>query len=306
MPKSKTVPIQQTNPDGSVSVTSKQLTIIDILNNLDEKRNSSNKFDVLGFYNDIQVNLYEIDDEKWILLSELRMALGESQQASWDRYNRLINEWNSIANRFFLKDHKTISRSRFYEYFPSQEDLVRSKMPGKLILLSPDDAILYVSRSSKERNRAVLIWLVETLEKKRIEVKEAKSIHQLAQLLESSAEREYFKEAILYLDLQKLKPQKYIGKYRGDFVIDDAFLVMIKGFFYHSHKDKMLADARRERYIQKEKYFCITFWAEEIILDPHGCVMETIEIINKNKHLLERPGEEITKKSNKKSTKKQK
>lgn len=89
------------------------------MDQLEKKRISKNRIETLGFFNNTQINLYEIDGEKWILLFELRKLFNETKQASWDRFNRLSNEWIEDANRYFLNDYKYISRSNFFEKFPS-------------------------------------------------------------------------------------------------------------------------------------------------------------------------------------------
>ena len=286
MNETNTEPVQYTNPNGSSGLIKKrknlkQTSLVGFLDQLEKKRVSKNRIETLGFFNNTQINLYEIDGEKWILLFELRKLFSEIKQASWIRFNRLSNEWIEDANRYFLNDYKYIGRNKFFRIFPSKQNIDLKKGGTEFILLSPDDTILYTSRSTKRNTKAVLIWLVKQLNRKRVEVKEIKTIWKYAKLLESYAEKEYFKEAILKINIQRLVPQKYIGKYRGDFVIDERFLIMIKGFFYHSKQDKLLADARRERYIEREGYIIIPFYAEDILLNPEGCVNKTIEIINK-------------------------
>ena len=124
MPKTKSVPIQVSNPDGSISIISKkQLSLSYFLDQLEKKRDSKNKIETLGFFNNILINLYEIDGEKWILLTDLTKMLGESRQASWIRFNRLIQEWEPYSRTYFLDKYRKISREDFLLKFPSQHSV---------------------------------------------------------------------------------------------------------------------------------------------------------------------------------------
>lgn len=124
------------------------------------------------------------------------------------------------------------------------------------------------------------------MDSKKVEVKELKTIWGLGQLLDNSAEKEFFKEAILKFNIHKIVPHKWIGRFRCDFVIDNIFLIQIKEHTETSGKIDFFKDAKKERYFQKRGYFCITFWAEEVLLNPEGCINKTIEIINAHSNLI--------------------
>lgn len=151
-------------------------------------------------------------------------------------------------------------------------------------MLSISGILKTVSRSSKMKT--VLYWLIMQFTRYRLLTYEIERFWKMLQKTESPPELYYFCAVARQLNIHKLEPQKIIGKFRGDLVINEEFLIMIKGRKWHIDpgKQKIYDDTIRERCIQKEGYFLITFWAYEIFQDVNKCVRETIEIIWKNRN----------------------
>lgn len=150
-------------------------------------------------------------------------------------------------------------------------------------MLSVPGILKSVSRSSKMR--VILFGLILKFTEYRLLKYEIETFWKKLQKTESPAELYYFCAAARQLNIDKLEPQIEIGKFRGDLVIDDRFLIMIKSRRWHIDlgKEKIYKDTKRERDIQEEGYILITFWAYEIFEDVEECVEETIQIINKHR-----------------------
>ena len=70
-------------------------------------KNYKNKIENIGYYNGIPINLYEIDNKKWIPLNDLAIILGESYSTTLNRFKRLSQEWEPYSKAFFINKYIT-------------------------------------------------------------------------------------------------------------------------------------------------------------------------------------------------------
>ncbi len=100
--------------------------------------------------------------------------------------------------------------------------------------------------------------------------------------LESPIEEQFWQAA--KGKIEGLTPQFQVARYHIDFAIPKKMIAIeLDGHDYHSSKKQRTADAKRERFLQEHGWFVIRFTGSEIFGDVHGCVAQTIRIINKNR-----------------------
>lgn len=288
MTKEKYEFIQYTNPDGSTSLEPKKkqtslfgenswshfLKQIEIIPPKVNK--NKDKIISLGFFEGIEFRMYAIDGKYWCLRKTLEKIYPKIRA----QFNILRREKVETFDCYWLEheiDFKIIDRGFFYDYIRVKKNDAK-KTGGTLILLSVEGILKLISRSTK--TKIVLFWLIKKFTEYRLLKFEIETFWEKLQKTESPPELYYLCAAARQLDINKLDPQKWIGKFRGDLVIDNRFLVMIKGWKWHHGKEKSYSDTKRERYIQKKGYVCIEFWAYEIFEDVNKCINETIRIIN--------------------------
>lgn len=73
-------------------------------------------------------------------------------------------------------------------------------------------------------------------------------------------------------------PEKH-SRFRVDFILKDAQLIIeLDGHDYHSTKEQLEKDAKRQRYLSRAGYTVIQFTGREINRNPSGCVAEVRSI----------------------------
>lgn len=273
--------VQETNPNGSISLIEKkkQTNLLDFIKKLEKispiTKKDSKEIITLGLFNGIKFKMYVIKGQYW----GLRITLEEIYPNIQRQFDRLCEEYIEEFDCFWLEediDYIKVNRKWFYGEFTTQTICHVGK---DVILLSVEGLVKLLSRSSKMKT--CLFWLIKKFVEYKLFKYQVESFWEKLQKTESPAELYYLCAISRLLDIEKLTPQKRIGKFRGDLVIDNRFLIMIKGRRYHGTFPKIYEDTERERYIQREGYVCITFWAYEIFGNVEKCVNETIEIINK-------------------------
>jgi len=290
MPKTRSIPVQETNPDGSISIKVKKQ--VDLFHFIVEKveeippvvPEGTQAKAVLEMGNclGIEFNFCLFKEKYWCPRKNFeKIYPGIARQ-----FNNLCEEYVEEFDCYWIEegiDYMVCNIDEFGEKY-GWKIFPPAQRGGEAILLSVEGIIKLLSRSSKMKT--VLFWLIKKFMDYQILKFEVESFWRKLQRTESPPELYYLCAAARHLNIDKLDPQKWIGKFRGDLVIDDKFLVMIKGYKYHSGKEKVYKDTIRERYIQQHGYVCITFWAYEIFQDVEKCVNETLDIINKHAHLF--------------------
>lgn len=72
-----------------------------------------------------------------------------------------------------------------------------------------------------------------------------------------------------------VEPQRQIGPYRVDFLIEDQLVVEIDGYLYHrATRDQLIKDYKRDRYLGAQGYTVMRFSGYEIWDDPWQCAHE--------------------------------
>jgi very-short-patch-repair endonuclease len=72
-----------------------------------------------------------------------------------------------------------------------------------------------------------------------------------------------------------VEPQKQIGPYRVDFLVDDQLIVEIDGYLYHRvTRDQLINDYRRDRYFGARGYTVMRFSGFEVWDNPWQCAHE--------------------------------
>lgn len=84
----------------------------------------------------------------------------------------------------------------------------------------------------------------------------------------------------------KIEPQKVVGRYVVDFLVQDKYVVEIDGHDYHKTKDQRCRDYQRDRELMKNGFIIIRFTGTEIFLEPEKCVRELLDIIETQQNLL--------------------
>lgn len=109
-----------------------------------------------------------------------------------------------------------------------------------------------------------------------------KSQQALLDLVESPIERQFLLTwlTLAPTDLMSIAPQHIIGRYRADFAVTSARVVIeIDGHDYHKTKAQRTADAARERAIRLMGWDVIRFTGSEIYNNAIECVFQAIEIV---------------------------
>lgn len=76
-----------------------------------------------------------------------------------------------------------------------------------------------------------------------------------------------------------LKPQEKIGRYRADFLFENAkIIVELDGHAYHSSKEQRTYDAQRDRFIAEQGYQVIRFTGTEVYKDAQKCAKELYKL----------------------------
>lgn len=77
-------------------------------------------------------------------------------------------------------------------------------------------------------------------------------------------------------------PQYPIFNYRADFAIPDCrILIEIDGYDYHSSREQLTADSRRQRALTAAGWTVVRFTGREIYAGAAACVREVEQIINR-------------------------
>jgi very-short-patch-repair endonuclease len=72
-----------------------------------------------------------------------------------------------------------------------------------------------------------------------------------------------------------VEPQKQVGPYRVDFLIEDQLVVEIDGYLYHrASRDQLIRDYKRDRYFGARGYTVMRFSGYEVWDDPWQCAHE--------------------------------
>lgn len=80
---------------------------------------------------------------------------------------------------------------------------------------------------------------------------------------------------------QEIHEQAVIGIYVVDFIVNDKYIIEIDGHEHHKTKAQRYNDYQRERCLISMGYIVIRFTGSEVFVDPHGCAIESLRIINK-------------------------
>lgn len=287
-------PIQNTNPDGYPEVIGfkpkkKQTTLFNFKEFLQKIEEippvANNQIIKIVFYNGKILRMYPLHGRSWCKRKDLN-SLDPNCKISRQQFGNLQDEYVKEYNSYWLeegidKDFIHMDRIEFNKLFSIVKKIDDVKNAPPLVLLSVPGILKSVSRSSKMK--VILYGLILKFTEYQLLKYEIEKFWDKLQKTESPAELYYFCAAARQLNIDKLEPQIRIGKYRGDLVIDDRFLIMIKSRRWHIDlgKEKIYEDTKREREIQEEGYIIIPFWAYEIFQDVENCVNETIQIINK-------------------------
>jgi very-short-patch-repair endonuclease len=72
-----------------------------------------------------------------------------------------------------------------------------------------------------------------------------------------------------------VEPQRQVGPYRVDFLIEDQLVVEIDGYLYHrASRDQLIRDYKRDRYFGARGYTVMRFSGYEVWDDPWQCAHE--------------------------------
>jgi very-short-patch-repair endonuclease len=72
-----------------------------------------------------------------------------------------------------------------------------------------------------------------------------------------------------------VEPQKQVGPYRVDFLIEDQLVVELDGYLYHrASRDQLIKDYKRDRYFAARGYTVMRFSGYEVWDDPWQCAAE--------------------------------
>jgi len=72
-----------------------------------------------------------------------------------------------------------------------------------------------------------------------------------------------------------VEPQKQIGPYRVDFLVDSRLIVEIDGYLYHrASRQQVINDYKRDRYLTAQGYAVMRFSGYEVWDDAWACVAE--------------------------------
>lgn len=237
-----------------------------------------------------ELELIPIKGRYWAKRQDVN-NLNPEYKISRRQFINLTKEWVPDFNCYWLeegieKDFIRMDRNEFRERFSTVKSFHGTDTGSPYVLLSVSGILKMVSRSSKMKT--ILYWLIMKFTQYSLLKYEIERFWKMLQKTESPAELYYLCAGARILNINRLETQKIIGNFRGDLVIGDKFLIMIKGREYHidSGVKKIYDDTIRERCIQKEGYFCITFWGYEIFQNVEKCVQETIEIIYSNRNRL--------------------
>lgn len=241
----------------------------------------------IPFLNGKELELVPIEGRYWAKRKDVN-DLHPEYKISRRQFSNLTDEYVEDFGCYWLeegidKDFIHIEKHPF-DRDHSVKIVHTTKRGYTYTLLSISGILKMVSRSSKMKS--ILYWLIMKFTQYSLLKYEIERFWRMLQKTESPPELYYLCAAARQLNINKLEPQKEIGKFRGDLVIDDRFLIMIHSRKWHIDpgKQKIYEDTKRERYIQKAGYICITFWAHEIFKDVESCIQETIEIIYNHKN----------------------
>ena len=105
--------------------------------------------------------------------------------------------------------------------------------------------------------------------------------HMLAKC-ESPIERDFLAAMLRVLPARAIQPQHQIGRYRADFAIPAARLVIeVDGHDYHSMREQLAADAQRGRAITRRGWRVIRFTGSEGYADADYCAREVERIVRR-------------------------
>lgn len=99
----------------------------------------------------------------------------------------------------------------------------------------------------------------------------------LSHLCESPIERAFWDEYVKrgLTALSGLRPQVVVGAYRVDFGIPERRLAIeLDGFEFHSSREQMAKDKKRQRDIESEGWRVCRFSGREVHHDPRACLYE--------------------------------
>lgn len=84
---------------------------------------------------------------------------------------------------------------------------------------------------------------------------------------------------LLALGPDRLAAQRHIAPYRVDLLVDEWLVVEVDGYQYHyRHRQDVLSDRRRDRWLAKCGYHVIRFVGAEVWADVQGCTDEVVAI----------------------------
>lgn len=73
--------------------------------------------------------------------------------------------------------------------------------------------------------------------------------------------------------------EQWIGRYRVDFLVPDAAVVVEVDGPIHDQPEKSLSDRKRDRYLQREGYTVVRFKNKEVTEDVDRCVDEVVQLL---------------------------
>jgi very-short-patch-repair endonuclease len=84
------------------------------------------------------------------------------------------------------------------------------------------------------------------------------------------------------LGLQNLDREHQVGRYRVDFALPELHVAIeIDGFDFHSSREQLISDRRRQREIEAEGWRVIRFAGSEIRRDVETCVLQVMDIVRR-------------------------
>jgi very-short-patch-repair endonuclease len=156
--------------------------------------------------------------------------------------------------------------------FPRARYLAAGPEEGRHVThsIAPRDDPYPSSRQPQKMNAVLGYALIDVM------IKSDPEAQRLLTMVESPLERVWLSVWYPMRDRDVVvEPQKQVGPYRVDFLIEDQLVVELDGYLYHrASRDQLIKDYKRDRYFAARGYTVMRFSGYEVWDDPWQCAAE--------------------------------